>query len=228
QEQTLLQGRAALAEGRVEEARRLALSVLQAKESTLEFTSQAHHLLGWVALKEGRGRAALEHFSQVPRHPVETHALAAAFSLVGDERRALALWEVAWKERRDTTVLHEYAGALIRVGRVQEALRLPGVDAEAAFTCAERLLFLRGAYSESAAVAEAGLLQAPTARLAYDAACAHAQARHKDDAVRLLRRATELGFEDVDYAASDEDLSPLHGDPGFEQWLAERQKSATA
>ncbi len=226
--QTLQQGQVALGEGREEEARRLAISVLEAKECTVEFASQAHHLLGWVALKEGQGRTALEHFSQLRRQPVETHALAAAFSLVGDERRALALWEVAFKEQNDATVLHEYAGALIRTGQVMEALRLPGVDAEAAFTCAGRILFLRGAYSEAAEVAEAGLARSPTARLAYDAACAHARARHKDDAVRLLRRATELGFEDVDYAASDEDLSPLHGHPAFEQWLEERQKSATA
>jgi len=157
-----------------------------------------------------------------------TQALAAAFSLLGDEHRALTLWELAWRETRDRTVLHEYAGSLIRSERVQQALRLPEVEPEAAFTCAHRTLFIRGAYSEAARIAEEGLAHAPVARLAYDAACAHARARHKDDAVRLLRRATELGFRDAHYAASDEDLAPLHGHPDFERWLTELQESESA
>lgn len=224
----LQQAQAALAGGRLDEARQRALSLLEEETCTPEVASRAHHLLGWVALKEGQGRMALDHFSQVHRRPVETHALAAAFSLIGDEPRALALWELAWHESRDRTVLHEYAGSLIRSERVQQALRLPGVDREAAFLCAERPLFIRGAYSEAAAIAEAGLVHAPVARLAYDAACAHARARHLHDAMRLLRRATELGFQDADYAASDEDLAPLHGLPDFEQWLSGLPKSISA
>jgi tetratricopeptide (TPR) repeat protein len=224
----LEEGRAALEQGREEEARRRALSVLEAEERTAELDSRAHHLLGWVALKQGQGRAALEHFSRVRRRAVETHALAAAFSLLGDEPRALPLWELAWRERRDATVLHEYAGSLLRSAREQEALELPGVEPEAAYACAGRTLFIRGAYSEAAALAEAGLARVPSAGLAYEAACAHARARHQDDAVRLLHRATALGFQDADYAASDEDLASLHGHPGFEQWLAERRKSASA
>ncbi|HEX8433514.1 site-2 protease family protein [Archangium sp.] len=226
--QEMQQAQAALAEGRLDDARQRVQAVLASEQSTPDLTSQAHHLLGWVALKNGQGRSALDHFSQVHRRPVETHALAAAFSLVGDEHRALTLWELAWQETRDRTVLHEYAGSLIRAERVQAALRLPGVEPEAAFTCAQRTLFIRGAYSEAAAIAEAGLAHVPSARLAYDAACAHARARHKDDAARLLRRATELGFRDASYAASDEDLASLHGHPDFEQWLAELHKSASA
>jgi Zn-dependent protease len=224
----LNQARAALDEGRLDEARQRGMGVLEAKASTPELSARAHHLLGWVALKEGQGRLALEHFAQARRQPVETHAVAAAFSLVGDEPRALALWEMAWNETRDRTVLHEYAGSLIRAARVHNALRLPGVEAETAFLCAGRPLFTRGAYSEAAAIAEAGLEHAPAARLAYDAACAHARARHPLDAVRMLRRATELGFQDVHYASSDEDLAPLHGHPDFERWLGELRKSVPA
>jgi len=66
----------------------------------------------------------------------------------------------------------------------------------------------------------------PSARLAYETACAYARARHTDDAVRLLQRATELGFHDWAYAASDEDLAVLHGHARFEQWLAAGRKSA--
>lgn len=227
-ENALRQARAALAEERLDEAHQQALAVLESEACGVGLASRVHHLLGWVALKRGQGRAALDHFSQVRREPVETHALAAAFTLLGDELRALTLWERAWRETRDPTILHEYAGSLIRSERVQYALRLPGVEPEAAFLCAERPLFVRGAYSEAAAISEAGLEHAPTVRLAYEAACAHARARHVADALRLLRRAAELGFRDAHYASSDEDLAALHGHPDFEQWLTELPKSLLA
>ncbi|HEX8823063.1 MAG TPA: site-2 protease family protein, partial [Archangium sp.] len=145
--QELQQAQSELASGHLDAARLRGQTVLASEDLTPELASRAHHLLGWVALKKGQGRAALDHFAQSQRQPVETHALAAAFSLVGDEHRALTLWELAWQETRNSTVLHEYAGSLIRADRVQAALRLPGVDLESAFDCAQRTLFIREAYS---------------------------------------------------------------------------------
>lgn len=224
----LREAQEALATGRLDEARERAVRVLGAETSGAELTSRAHHLLGWVALKRGEGRPALEHFARIHHQPVEPHALAAAFSLVGDEAKALALWEMAWHQTRHPTILHEYAGSLIRAQRVQQALALPGVEPGAAFLCAGRPLFVRGAYSEAADISEQGLAHAPLARLAYDAACAHARARHLSDAVRLLQRAAELGFQDAHYASSDEDLASLHGHPDFERWLTQLPKSLLA
>jgi Zn-dependent protease len=226
--QTLQRAREEMAQGRLDEARRTAASLLERENVGPELASRAHHLLGWVAVKEGQGRLALDHFSQVQRHPVEAHALAAAFSLIGDEPRALPLWEKAWRDTQDRTVMHEYAGCLIRAGKVEQALRLPGADPAAAFACAERVLFIRGAYSEAAAMGEAALAYAPSPRIAYDAACAFARARNLTDAVRMLHRARELGFRDAAYAASDEDLAPLHGQPSFEEWLAGLRQSASS
>ncbi|MBN1209648.1 MAG: site-2 protease family protein [Myxococcaceae bacterium] len=227
--QTLQRAREELAQGRLAEAQRMGASILERGEGVgPELASRTHHLLGWIAIKEGQGRLALDHFSQVQRQPVEPHALAAAFSLIGDELRALPLWEKAWRDTQDRTVMHEYAGSLIRAGKVEQALRLPGVDPAAAFACAERTLFIRGAYSEAAAMGEAALAHAPSPTIAYDAACAFARARNVADAVRLLHRATELGFRDAAYAASDEDLAPLHGHPSFEAWLAGLRQSASS
>jgi Zn-dependent protease len=224
--ETLAQAGSAMVAGRLDEARRLAQSVVEAGGAAgPDAESRAHHLLGWVALKEGKGRPALDHFSQVHRQQVERHAVAAAFSLVGDDARAVTLWELAWRETNDRTVMHEFAGALIRLGKVPAALRLPDVDPAGAFTCAERTLFIRGAYSEAAAVGEEALHHVPSPTIAYDAACAFARARMVPDAVRLLRRASELGFKDAAYAASDEDLSSLHGHPAFEAWLTELRVS---
>ncbi len=225
----LREARVALDAGRMDEARRLGASVLEAPEGlTPTLASHAHHLMGWIALKEGHGRKALDHFSQVQGLPVEPHAVAASFSLVGDDARAVEWWKQAWQTSSDRTVMHEYAGTLIRMGREAEAMKLPSVDPEAAFSCAERVLFIRGAYSEAAAVGEAALKHAPSATLAYDAACAYARARNVPDAMRLLHRATELGFTDGTYAASDEDLAPLHGYPAFEAWLTELRQSAAS
>lgn len=219
----------ALAKNELPEARRHALAALDGGDAlTPDLASRAHHLLGWVALKEGQGRMALDHFSQVQRQPVETHALAAAFSLVGDDTRALPLWEMAWRDSGDRTVMHEYAGCLIRAGKEAQALKLPGVDPAAAFSCAERVLFIRGAYSEAGAMGEAALTHVPNPTIAYDAACAFARARNLTDAVRLLHRARELGFRDVAHASSDEDLAPLHGNPAFEAWLADLRQSASS
>lgn len=225
----LREAQAALRDGRLDDARRLGAQVLETEAGlTPQLTSHAHHLLGWVALKEGHGRPALDHFSQVQGMPVEPHAVAAAFSLVGDDVRAVEWWKQAWQTSSDRTVMHEYAGTLIRMGREQDALRLPGLDPAAAYTCAERVLFIRGAYSEAAAVGEAALRHAPNATIAYDAACAHARARNAPEAMRMLRRATELGFNDGAYAASDADLAPLHGHPEFEAWLTELRQSAAS
>jgi hypothetical protein len=227
--QALQQAQEALSKNELHEARRLAASVLEGGPAlTPEVASRAHYLLGWVALKEGQGRLSLDHFSQVQGQPVETHALAAAFSLIGDEARALPLWEMAWRDTGDRTVMHEYAGSLIRIGREAQALKLPGVDPAAAFSCAERVLFIRGAYSEAAAMGEAALAHVPNPTIAYDAACAFAKAHNVLDAVRLLQRARELGFQDGGYAASDEDLAPLHGHPAFEAWLADLRQSASS
>jgi Zn-dependent protease len=225
--QSLQQAREALSRNQLPEARQLASSVLDTGEAlTPELAGRAHYVLGWVALKEGQGRSALDHFSQVQGQRVEAHALAAAFSLIGDETRALPLWEIAWRDTGDRTVMHEFAGSLIRAGKETQALRLPGVDVAAAFSCAERALFIRGAYSEAAAMGEAALAHVPSPSVAYDAACAFARAHNLPDAVRLLHRATELGFRDAAYAASDEDLAALHGHPAFESWLADLRQSA--
>jgi Zn-dependent protease len=220
---------AALAHGELVEARRRASAVLDSGEGlTPELASRAHHVLGWVALKEGQGRTALDHFSQVQRVPVEAHALAAAFSLVGDEPRALPLWEKAWRDTENRTVLHEYAGSLIRAGKVSQALRLPGVDPAAAFSCAESTLFIRGAYMEAGALGEEALVHVPSPTLAYNAACSFARAQSTADALRLLHRAKDLGYRDAAAAASDEDLAPLRGHPEFEAWLAALRQSASS
>jgi Zn-dependent protease len=214
----------AFARGERKDAKKLATDALQISPAMF-LRSRAHRLLGWIALKEGDGRAALDHFSQVQRMPIESHALAAAFSLVGDDARSLPLWEKAFIETKNATVLHEWAGALIRLGRESEAFSKPGVQPEKALACAEHIFFARGEFEEAARVGEAALLRAPSAEVAYDTACAYARAGNTQRAMALLKRAWELGFTDKNYAAQDSDLQSLHGTSDFQTWMASLPES---
>jgi Zn-dependent protease len=225
QERALADAWELLKGGQLGQARTLAEQVDAQEGSPLQH-SAAQRLLGWIAIKEGEGRRALDHFSQVQRLPVEPQALAAAFSLVGDDTRALPLWEQSYREAPDATLLHEWAGSLIRLGRTEEALRLPGVTPEAAFHCAERVAFGRGDFSTAAAVGEEALRRCPSSNGAYDAACAYARAGRPDDALRLLQRAVELGFRDADFASQDPDLAAVHPHPGWSPLLSQLRESA--
>src|SRR5690606_41467530 len=168
-EPELTEADAFLKAGRLEDARRSAEQALHAQAS-VRIQSRAHLILGWVALKEANGRRALDHFSKVQRLRVPPAAVAASFSLLGDEMRALPFWEVAWRESQDPTLLHEWAGALIRAGRADTLVRLPELRTDLAYVCASRTPFLRGAFSEAATFAEQGLEAAPPAALADGAA----------------------------------------------------------
>ncbi|HVP61772.1 MAG TPA: site-2 protease family protein [Myxococcaceae bacterium] len=213
--------------GRMDDARDLASQLLRA-DLPIAARSRIHHLLGWVALKEGEGRRALDEFSQVQGRPIEPQAVAAAFSLVGDDARAIPFWEQAAQQTRDPTILHEWAGALIRRGDVAAASALPKVDLATAYERAERVAFLRGAYSEAARFGEESLARRPSAGRAYEVACAYARAGDLRRAMTLLLRARELGYSDREAAATDPDLAPLVGEPAFQEWLASLGKSATS
>ncbi len=203
---------------KLDEAKSLLERLLE-KDTSVPLRSRLHHLRGWVAIKEGSGREALDHFSQVQRDRVEPQAVAAAFCLVGDDERSLPLWEAAYAETRDRTVLHEWAGAMIRAGRVDEALRMAGVQPATAFHCAQHVLSIRERFEDAARLGETALLRDPQPALAYDTACAWARAGRRDEALDGLRRAQALGFSDFDSARADPDLVSLHGWPPFEGWL---------
>jgi len=207
-------------------AARTQLEALRGRELPMATISRIHHLLGWIALREGEGRRALDHFSQVQARPVERHALAAAFSLIGDEARAIPLWEQAYQETRDPGVLQEWAGALLRVGRTDDAARLSGVDLAGAYRAAEKMAFLRGAYSEAARFGEESFHRRPSPEGAYDVACALARAGDSRRALEFLEQARGLGYRDVETAATDPDLASLHGLPAFDAWLNSLGKNA--
>ena len=211
---------------RLGEAERVATRALQTEPPPPSRTkSRLHHLLGWIAVKDGRGRDALEQFAQVEDREVEPHALAAALALAGDDERALPLWERAHRLTRDGTVLHEWAGTLVRLGRAEEARAIPGVDMRQALRAAERVLAIRGDYLGAARLGESALAEFPAPELAYDIACSLAKAGLVDRAQAMLERAAELGFRDARFAESDADLAPLHATPAFRDWIRRLQSA---
>ncbi|MBK7863729.1 MAG: peptidase M50 [Archangiaceae bacterium] len=206
------------AEEKFEEAQALAEPLLEA-DLQPELRARVHLLAGWLALKLGLGRRALDHFSATPGGQVPPQAVAAAFSLIGDDARAVPLWEEAAHATGDATLLHEWAGALIRLGRESEARRLPGLHLPAAFEAAQRVPVARGDFASAAKVAEARFAFEPSAANAYHAACFWARADRADDALRLLALAAQHGFADLQRALDDDALSSLRAHAGFGAFL---------
>lgn len=213
-------GRAEIAfrDGRYVEARGLCEQLL-VNELQASQKARTHHVLGWVALKEGKGKEALSHFGRVQSMSVAPQALAAAFSLVGDEDRAVPLWHMAASTSNDPTLRHELAGALLRAGRESDAKRLPEVRMSRAWTAAERVWTLRGELEKAAYAAESAFQAEPGADLAYDAACAWARAGQAGSAMRMLQLAAQNGFARAELATSDPDLSSLRDSADFRAWL---------
>lgn len=214
-------------EGKYDESRRIAGTVLS-KEPPPLVRSHAHRLLGWLEVKAGEGRKALDHFAQVQGLPVPPQFLAAAFSLVGDDGRAVALWEQAAAVSPDPVVWHEFAGALLRLGREHDVRRLPQVRPALAWEAAQRVHFLRGEFAQAAQACEAAFREEPSSRSAYDAGCAWARAGDAAAAQRMLTLAAQNGFSKPEEARDDPDLASLRGRPEFEAWLEGLPKKADA
>jgi tetratricopeptide (TPR) repeat protein len=55
----------------------------------------------------------------------------------------------------------------------------------------------------------------------YNLACRHARLRHLEAALKTLRRALELGYNDLHYLQQDSDFDNIRHDPRFRQLLRE-------
>lgn len=208
----------ALQAGKLEEAEALSRALLQGEPPAV-VQGRAHLVLGWVLLKRGQGQAALAELMRVPPRELPAHAVAAAYSLSGDEAKALPLWAQAAEQTGNDVVRHEFAGALVRSGREAEARRLPGIRLALAYRSAERVYYVRGEYERAAEMAEAAFREEPSAPSAYDAACAFSRAGKAEAALRMLALAAQNGFTDVEAARGDPDLASLRELPQFQTWL---------
>jgi hypothetical protein len=184
-----------------------------------EERARAHYLAGWLSIKSNQGRKALSHFSQAEGIRVPPQAMAAAFSLVGEDERALPLWEAAAVESKNPTLLHEWAGALLRLGREAQVRDMPHVRLPKAYLCAESVFRLRGEYVRAAQAGEASFHLEPQAEVAYEAACNYALAEDDSHALRMLMLAAQNGFRAPQRALADASLLRLHNLPEFQEWV---------
>ena len=58
----------------------------------------------------------------------------------------------------------------------------------------------------------------------YNAACTYGLLQRKAEALSLLKKAKELGYTDLPWAARDPDLACLHGDPEFQRLVEEGER----
>lgn len=120
------------------------LDAVLAEHAQSALREKALLLKGTAALKLGEGTRALEAFQKLPEGRVAPHYVAAALSLSGDDERAVGYWEKAAQAVPDATLRHEWAGALIRLARIDEAKALPGITWALAKDCALSVLEIRG------------------------------------------------------------------------------------
>lgn len=201
-------------ENKLEDAAK-GLEALLANDLQPQLRAQAHDLAGWIQVKLGNGRPALDHFAQVQGLTVAPQAVAAAFSLIGDDARALPLWEQAVAAApNDATLRHELAGTFIRNRQPAKGLGLPNVKPALAYAAAARMWFVRKDYANAAEANEASFKEEANPERAYDAACGYALAGNPEDALRMLEAAIGAGAR-PDRAQWDPELVSLRADPRF-------------
>ncbi len=85
-------------------------------------------------------------------------------------------------------------------------------------------LTLKGRYVEGLQIDKRLVQLRPTDPLAhYNLACSYALLRRPEQALKILRRAVELGYRDFRYMRQDPDLDSIRHDPRFRQLLRESE-----
>jgi tetratricopeptide (TPR) repeat protein len=83
-------------------------------------------------------------------------------------------------------------------------------------------LTLKGCYADGLKIDRRLVELRPHDALAhYNLACSYSLLKKVDLALRMLRKAIELGYHDFRYLREDRDLDPLRKDPRFRQLLRE-------
>jgi len=62
----------------------------------------------------------------------------------------------------------------------------------------------------------------------YNFACGAAIAGHRNEAIKYLKQAIDLGYKGPDWIVADDDLKSLHGDPRFDALIAKMRQNASA
>jgi tetratricopeptide (TPR) repeat protein len=83
-------------------------------------------------------------------------------------------------------------------------------------------LTLKGRYAQGLQIDKRLVQLRPNDPLAhYNLACSYALLKRNEQALKILRRAVELGYRDFRYMREDHDLDSIRHDPRFRQLLRE-------
>jgi tetratricopeptide (TPR) repeat protein len=104
-----------------------------------------------------------------------------------------------------------YGGILERQPDFVDVLRVMGNN-----------LTLKGRYAQGLQIDKRLVQLRPNDPLAhYNLACSYALLKRSEQALKILRRAVELGYRDFRYMREDHDLDSIRQDPRFRQLLRE-------
>jgi eukaryotic-like serine/threonine-protein kinase len=154
-------------------------------------------------------------------------------------------------EHPDTlATMESLANTLIEEGRYPEAekqaretleieLRVLGPSHPATLISLEdvaNVLSREGRYAEAEkvyrqAIEGASAKENPqymVANVWYNFAGGAAMTGHRDDAIKYLQQAVDLGYKGPDWIVADPDLKSLHGDPRFDALIAKMRQDASA
>ncbi len=197
-------------------AARIAREILAVGRSA-RLRHDAAQLLAWGSILSGDADGAAQALGMFPPElPPSPYLSGAVLNATDHPEEAVLPLEQAWRESPDAATGAQLAHALVRSGRLDQALALLsgrhssrlGVDA---FVIVEKSLFDAGRFAEAAQVGELGFAHHPDPTLAYNAACSFARAARPADAVAWLERAIEAGYRDPAQMEADPDLDSLRG-----------------
>ena len=210
-------------------AYRVAQAVLEGSPGPEE-RNRARDLLAWAAMARGEYRDALR---QLERSEPPEAARALTWAMVLDALEspgqaapyALRAVEVEPSDTAASLAARVLAGA----GQIPEALTLVdrfGWSRPAAKESAfGEIAFAQGGFRDAARRYATAFDLGGAAGDAFNAACSHARAGSRAEALSWVERALKAGFDDLGQLRSDPDLATLQGDSELERLIASIPKA---
>lgn len=193
---------------------------------------EATHLLAWGRLLTDDVRGASQALNSLPVGRLPDALLEGVVHLASDRaREAVAPLSEALVGRSDDFVSAQLAKAVARSGFVDPVLALLRTAESAQsigvrpFQIISTEAFGARHFEAAARVAMAAFERWHEVSDAFNSACALAQLRRENDALRWLEQAIELGLPDRNALDADPDLAPLRHRPEFQDL---RQKAGLA
>lgn len=187
--------------------------------------NRARDLMAWVAMARGEYREALRQLER-SEPPEAARALTWAMVLdsLGEPGKAAPHALRAVEVEPSDTAASLAARVLAAASRIPEALTVVdkfGWSKPAAKESAfGEVAFAQGGFRDAARRYASAFDLGGAAGDAFNAACSHARAGNRAEALSWIERALRAGFDDLGQLRSDPDLAAIQGDPELERLIA--------